>query len=354
MSQARLRVIEGSAARAADGIDPFEYQASCLDAYVATWVARSFNKDSITNTSGVLRRFLSACGRPAWEVTRDDVDRVVGELVGLGMAPSTRRGYVQAFKGFHEFLLARKATEIEALFGTAPVLDPIDRFNSAAHTTDASPGALIPPDVDRLERFFAFLRERVGSARKYAVAGRDYALYRTIYHAGLRAEETASLTLSDVHFERGPFGKLHVRNGKAARGSGPRPRFVPMLDHLDLVMTWYLADVRSRFGNGTALFCDEGGGPISRGTIRNRLASLLEIEGGSTEERFTPHSLRRACATHNYERGVDLVAIQQLLGHWQIGTTMKYVSPSATFIEDAYRRAMSATMSELEGEGDGG
>jgi len=78
------------------------------------------------------------------------------------------------------------------------------------------------------------------------------------------------------------------------------------------------------------------------------------MEGAPPEERFTPHSLRRACATHNYERGVDLVAIQQLLGHWQVGTTMKYVSPSATFIEDAYRRAMSATLSELERDGDGG
>ena len=33
-------------------------------------------------------------------------------------------------------------------------------------------------------------------------------------------------------------------------------------------------------------------------------------------DRFSPHALRRACATHNYERGVDLVAIQQLLRHW--------------------------------------
>ena len=45
-----------------------------------------------------------------------------------------------------------------------------------------------------------------------------------------------------------------------------------------------------------------------------------------------------ACATHNYERGVDLVAIQQLLGHWTVSSTMRYVRPSATFIEDAYRR----------------
>ena len=77
--------------------------------------------------------------------------------------------------------------------------------------------------------------------------------------------------------------------------------------------------------------------------MRNRLRYLLELEGTPSGERFSPHGLRHACATHNYERGVDLVAIQQMLGHWHVGTTMRYVTPSATFIEDAYRRAISGT-----------
>lgn len=88
-----------------------------------------------------------------------------------------------------------------------------------------------------------------------------------------------------------------------------------MLDQLDLILRWLLDDVRPRLGDSTALFCDEGGGPIRRGTIRNRLRHLLELEGRPAEERFSPHGLRHACATHNYERGVDLVAIQQMLGH---------------------------------------
>ena len=97
------------------------------------------------------------------------------------------------------------------------------------------------------------------------------------------------------------------------------------------------------------LFCDESGGALATGTIRNRLTRLLQIEDGAQEEVFTPHDLRRACATVNYERGIDLVAIQQMLGHWHVGTTMRYVTPSATFIEDAYRQAVSKTLSGLEG-----
>ncbi len=101
------------------------------------------------------------------------------------------------------------------------------------------------------------------------------------------------------------------------------------------------------------LFADESGGRLHRGTIRNRLRYLLELEGADPADRFSPHALRRACATHNYERGVDLVAIQQMLGHWTVGSTMRYVRPSETFIEDAYRRAVSATLASLqEGEAD--
>jgi site-specific recombinase XerD len=47
---------------------------------------------------------------------------------------------------------------------------------------------------------------------------------------------------------------------------------------------------------------------------------------------------------------VDLVAIQQMLGHWHVGTTMRYVQPSSTFVEDAYVRAISDTLAELEHE----
>lgn len=35
------------------------------------------------------------------------------------------------------------------------------------------------------------------------------------------------------------------------------------------------------------------------------------------------------------------------INHWHVGTTMRYVTPSATFIEDAYRRAISKTLADL-------
>lgn len=356
-----LRLVSGGAelAKVEVAADPAVFQDACLDAYGLSQVAPGFSPITMDNGAGVLERFLAACGRPAWEATREDVDRVVAGLSAQSLGASTRRGYVQAFKGFHRFLVARKAPEIEATFGVR-LVDPVDEFNAARHVGTDSPSMNAPPSPERMEEFFEFLKGRIGTARKYSAAGRDYALFRTLYLAGLRAEESASMDRADVHFGRGPFGK-------GARTSGPRPRWVPMLDGLDLILRWYLDEIRPRLGDDPALFCDEGGGRIHRGTIRNRLAYLLDLEhtaagvvaGESTGRdrpdrvRFSPHTLRHACATRNYERGVDLVAIQQMLGHWHVGTTMRYVTPSATFIEDAYRRAISTTLRGLEGDADG-
>lgn len=304
-----------------------------MEAFVASWTARGFAASTIANDIGVLERMLAGLGRPVWEVTAADVDRVVGELANSGRAVSTRRNYLQVFKGFHRFLEVRKAAEIEAAFGVR-LACPLDEFNATRHVSDDSPAAEAPPTPERVAAFFEVLKQRIATARKYGPAARDYALFRTLYHAGLRSEEVVMLDRGDVHFGRGTFGKLHVRFGKGAKGSGPRPRWVPMLDGLDLVLRWYLDDVRGRFPDSAALLCDESGGRMAAATIRNRLRHLMSVEGRPEAEWFSPHAMRRACATHNYERGVDLVAIQQLLGHWTVASTMRYVRQPSGIASD--------------------
>ncbi|MDQ8708357.1 tyrosine-type recombinase/integrase [Streptomyces sp. LHD-70] len=84
-------------------------------------------------------------------------------------------------------------------------------------------------------------------------------------------------------------------------------------------------------------------------TVRDRLSRLLDTEGRSEDDRFTPHDLRRACATHHYEQGMDLLTVQQLLGHTHIASTMAYVRPCLTFVEDAWRRATTTALTGLAG-----
>ena len=40
---------------------------------------------------------LAALVRPAWEVTAEDVDRVVGGMAAAGRAVSTRQNYLQVY-----------------------------------------------------------------------------------------------------------------------------------------------------------------------------------------------------------------------------------------------------------------
>jgi hypothetical protein len=60
---------------------------------------------------------------------------VVGDLAVKGRTTSTRREYVQVFKGFRRFLRARKAAETEAAFGVRLVC-PVDEFNASRHVGD--------------------------------------------------------------------------------------------------------------------------------------------------------------------------------------------------------------------------
>jgi site-specific recombinase XerD len=54
---------------------------------------------------------------------------------------------------------------------------------------------------------------------------------------------------------------------------------------------------------------------------------------------LSPHVLRHACATRLYGEGLSLAAIQQLLGHRWLQTTMRYVHVAAELIETDYQRA---------------
>ena len=65
-----LRLVMGGAAStalAASAADPVAFQDGCLLAFEASQVARGFSQTSMDNGSGVLERFLTACGCPAWD-----------------------------------------------------------------------------------------------------------------------------------------------------------------------------------------------------------------------------------------------------------------------------------------------
>jgi site-specific recombinase XerD len=63
----------------------------------------------------------------------------------------------------------------------------------------------------------------------------------------------------------------------------------------------------------------------------------------------TPHVLRHFCASPLYLGGMDLIAIQQVLGHAWIATTMNYVHVHRTHVEDAWAAGQDRAAQRLKG-----
>lgn len=86
----------------------------------------------------------------------------------------------------------------------------------------------------------------------------------------------------------GPFGKLHVRHGEGARGSGPREWTVPLINGADRMLRWFIEDVRGQFDDdrtrpGAPLFSSERKGTdgssrlVGDDALRNGLAAAAEV-----------------------------------------------------------------------------
>ncbi|MET9324971.1 tyrosine-type recombinase/integrase [Streptomyces sp. NPDC003038] len=309
---------------------------------------RGFAPTTVRSYTSLLARVLARFDCPVWALEPDDVDEMLHALAVAGLAAGTRRQYLQMMRTFHGFVAQRYEAQVRAAFGVAVGSGGLDRFNRVRHAGDDAPTGL-PPTRERLEAFFAFARSQVAVACDYRAAARDYTMLRTPYLSAVRVGELVCLDQADVYPQLGPSGKLHVRFGKAVNASGPRPRWAPMLEGLEKILAWYLADVRPLFPATEVLFCDGDGQALKAATVRDRLARLLDLEGADWDERFTPHALRRACATHQYERDMDLIAVQQLLGHRHIASTMAYVKPSQQFVEDAWQRATQSAVRALAG-----
>jgi site-specific recombinase XerD len=144
----------------------------------------------------------------------------------------------------------------------------------------------------------------------------------------------------------GRFGKLNVRYGKGSRRKGPKQRLVPLINGADRALVWFIEDVWGQFNAnhclpGAPLFpserrCADGPGVRASGDVlRRALVTAVERYLPSWAGRLTPHVLRHYCASQLYQAGVDIVAIQELLGHSWIATTMRYVHVHGTGVEDA-------------------
>jgi len=316
------------------------YQEDLIAEYVLARAAHGVVDATVRADLAAVTEFLHWAGCPAWEVTARHGDRFLAEAQ-RDRAVKTRRMKAGRIAEFYRFLELRYQGEIRELTGRV-VTSPIDSVNRPSNSGDY--GVRIPPSPGELAGFFRRWREGLPTARKWRTAARNYAMARLVTEVGLRASECCGLTLDDLHFDHGPLGKVHVRFGKGARGSGPRERLVPMLGVARPLLVWWVTQVRGDFDDdfdlpGAPLFPSERGGPADAEAFRLALVAAARLHLQGPVRALTPHVLRHACASGLYRDGVGLVAIQRLLGHGWLTTTMRYVHVASESIEAEYARA---------------
>ena len=88
---------------------------------------------------------------------------------------------------------------------------------------------------------------------------------------------------------------------------------------------------------------------VGNEALRAALAAAAATHLPDWPDSVTPHVLRHFCASQLYLGGMDLVAIQETLGHAWVATTMNYVHVHRTHIEDAWIAGQQRAADRLKG-----
>ena len=171
---------------------------------------------------------------------------------------------------------------------------------------------------------------------------RDRAILELFYASGLRLGELVGLGLEDVDLSSRLVRVL---------GKGGKERIVPFNRATAEALRACLADREALVRGGGApppprargragaepLFVNYRGGRLSARSV-DRLVRRCAAAAGARLG-ISPHALRHSFATHLLERGADLRAIQEMLGHARISTTQRYTHVSAAQLLSVYQKA---------------
>ncbi|MCE5271298.1 site-specific tyrosine recombinase XerD [bacterium] len=242
-------------------------------------------------------------------VERSHVAEYLNSLAALELAPTS---------------LARKSSSIRLYF----------RFLAGEGVVGRDPTDTLElprlgrrlPHVLSLEEIMALL----GAVDRGALGGlRDTALIESLYATGMRVSEAAGLPLQNLHLERQVV---------LVFGKGSKERLVPVGEAAIRALREYLERERPILDKGRGqgrVFLNRGGTPLSRMGIWKILRKYAILAG--VESKVHPHVLRHSFATHLIERGADLRAVQEMLGHVDISTTQIYTHLSGETLRQVHR-----------------
>jgi integrase/recombinase XerD len=250
--------------------------------------------------------------RSAWKgVTGEDLAAWIHSLDAEAYSATSVARKLSAIKHCARFLVAERRIE-----------EDFTELLRAPKRARRLPGSLDPEEVTALLE---------APGRHSAQGLRDRAFLEVMYSSGLRVSELCSLTLQDIDTEE---GFLRVQSGK--RG---KDRLVPLGRRAVEALQRYLHHGRPqlvRQKTGSDLFLSNRGRAVSRKTVWYWIRRYAERAG--IEKPVKPHLLRHSFATHLLANGADLRAIQEMLGHADIGTTEIYTHVDPGRLLDAHAR----------------
>lgn len=283
--------------------------AQFLDMQAAERGASANTLDAYRRDLQHFARFVDGREAELRDVTPQDLSAYARSLAEEGLAPASRARRLSAVRQLYKFLTAEGHVDEDPAHGlTGPKLSrPLPKTLSVA-------------EVDRLlEKAGRMVEGTTGRDRFRAL--RLHCLIEMLYATGMRVSELVSLPRSVLK------GDLRVLT---IVGKGRRERLVPLNSSARAALDRYLSvgvdpeDGASPMLATRWLFPSTSeGGHLTRQRLAQELKELAEA-AGLDPERVSPHVLRHAFASHLLDRGADLRAVQQLLGHADISTTEIY------------------------------
>jgi len=160
---------------------------------------------------------------------------------------------------------------------------------------------------------------------------RDRAILEIFYSTGIRLSELVNLNFEDIEL---------VSQLIKVVGKGDKERLIPFGNHALRALQHYLKvtgrSIKTAAKNDP-IFVNSSGERISNRTVQRRVNMYLRLvtEG----EQLGPHTLRHSFATHLLDRGADLQAVKDLLGHSSLSSTQIYTHLQPERIKKIYKKA---------------
>jgi integrase/recombinase XerC len=251
-------------------------------------------------------------------VTPTSIRAFLAHLHGRRLAPRSVERTLAGVRTYFRFLVT------EGVVSTSP----------AESVAQVRAPRRAPEVVDRYA-----IEELLESFPDSPAGDRDHAVLELLYAAGLRVGELVALDLGDVR-----LSERIVR----VRGKGRRERLVPFGRYAQTALQRYLPHRKLWRERGRcddeALFVNQRGGRLSDRSVRRMLTAAVRRTAGL--HHLHPHALRHAFATHLLEAGMDLRAIQELLGHRSLSTTQVYTTVDLAHLMKVYRTSHPRADSE--------